>query len=202
MNQPARGYGVFGPRGLEGYTYLIQEKRQLYGYNLTLGDLCVSTPQAARRMLAFLGDHRSMTEFATWNSGPHDPIFQLLPEHAPEMLTLGNYWMLRITHVERALEARGYPRQLETEVHFRITDDVVPGNDGDFVLRVTGGRGEVRRGGKGSVRIDVRGLATLYSGLRSPEGIRLAGQIDGSEHDLATAGALFAGPAPSMSDMF
>ena len=59
-----------------------------------------------------------------------------------------------------------------------------------------------REGGRGGLRVDVRGLAALYSGRLSPEELRVTGLLDGEPRDLAAAALAFAGPAPWMPDMF
>lgn len=65
-----------------------------------------------------------------------------------------------------------------------------------------GGRGPVRRGGKGELAMDVRGLAPSFTGHLDAEALRLAGLVEGEPAALAAATARFAGPAPRMSDMF
>ena len=111
-------------------------------------------------------------------------------------------WMLRIIDVRRALGERGYAPTHESELHLRVRDDLLPANDGAFVLRVSGGKGEVESGGDGRLQIDVRGLAPLYSGYASAHELISTGYIEGAEADLGLADAVFAGPAPWMADFF
>ena len=63
-------------------------------------------------------------------------------------------------------------------------------------------RGAVRRGGRGRLALDVRGLAPLYSGHLPAETLARAGALTGPAADQAAATATFAGAAPSMTDMF
>ena len=53
-------------------------------------------------------------------------------------------------------------------------------------------------------RVDpsIRGLAALYTGHLSAFQLQLMGRLDGPESDLDQATAIFAGPAPWMSDRF
>ena len=111
-------------------------------------------------------------------------------------------WMVRILDVARALEARGFPPDLECELSLDVRDDVLPHNAQRFVLEVCKGRGRVRKGGRGKLRIDVRGLAALYTGHWLPADLVAVGLLDGPERDCATASTLFAGPAPWMPDFF
>jgi predicted acetyltransferase len=135
------------------------------------------------------------------NSGPGDPLLSLLSEQ-PYQLTLGDFWMLRVVHVPAALEARGYAEAVRGELHLEVRDEGLPGNAGRWVLTVEGGEGRVRAGGEGRLRLDVRGLASIYSGYFSPEGAAAAGLLEGDPEDLRRAAGFFAGPAPWMPDMF
>jgi predicted acetyltransferase len=107
-----------------------------------------------------------------------------------------------VVDVGAALAARGYPAGVEAELHLAVADDVLPANNASFVLRVAKGRGEVAPGGSGSLRLDVRALAALFAGYRSPAQLRMSTDLVGSDQDLALAATLFAGPAPWMPDGF
>jgi predicted acetyltransferase len=201
-NQKARGFLVEGDEGVEGYVYLSEKRGEgVLGYDIEVSDIIALTPRACRRLLVFFGDHRSLGFSIRWPGHPADVLLQQLaePRYRVELFCP---WTLRIIDVPRALAARGYPQGVTAELHFAVADDTLPENEGRFVLSVAEGRGEVRVGGNGSLGVDVRGLAALYSGYRSPFAARSAGLLDGPEDDLRTAGAVFAGPAPWMPDMF
>ena len=87
-------------------------------------------------------------------------------------------------------------------MHFDVSDDVLPANNRRFTMEVSGGAARVRKGGRGDLKIDVRGLAPLYSGHLSVRELQSTGYVNGSEDALAAAGAIFAGPAPWMPDIF
>jgi len=110
--------------------------------------------------------------------------------------------MVRICDVQKALEARGYPRPLKGALHLRVRDELIEQNDGAWVLEVEGGSGRLRAGGEGTLGVDIGALATLFSGHMSPRALRALGRVQGSEESLDLAQAIFAGPAPSMPDMF
>lgn len=57
-------------------------------------------------------------------------------------------------------------------------------------------------GGRGEIKIDVHGLATVYSGHLSPRGFQTDGYVDGPIEALNAAAAIFSGPQPWMPDMF
>lgn len=182
----------------EGYVVFMHA-----GWNepLQVRDIVALTPAAGRRLLTLLADHRSMIETVRLPGGPNDALLFLLPEQKQKVgwaLDL----MLRIVDVAGALEARGYPPGLSTELHLDVRDDLLTRNNGRFVLRVADGRGGVHSGGEGRVRLHVRDLAALYSGYLTPWQLQAAGALDGSEDDLASAGLVFAGPRPWTPDMF
>jgi len=70
------------------------------------------------------------------------------------------------------------------------------------VLEVSGGRGRVREGGEGRLRLKERGLACVYTGFLAPRGAEAAGLAEGDDAEMARAVTVFAGATPWMSDMF
>jgi predicted acetyltransferase len=201
--------------------YLVQRDGQTEGY-IVLGqdtedkplevlDLCVLSPAAGRRLLTLFASHRSQLQHVTWHGGPLDPLRYLLaPSFIGSARTLQSHitmirsidWMLRIVDVVGALNGRGYPPGIEAELHFDVRDDILPGNNGRFVLQVVDGRGQVERGGKGHITLDIRDLAAIYSGFMTPAERCAFGEIDGPGADLALLTSIFAGPRPWMPDMF
>lgn len=198
---PAAGFGFRAGGELRGYVYYTQTRKPNGKHDLALTDIAAANADAARDILSFLADHRSMADEAVWHAGPHDPVLALVPEQ-PYTVTLHHYWMLRILDVKRALEARGYPLGVRSEVHFEIDDDLFPENRGRWSLNVEDGRGTVRQGGEGSIRLDIRALVPLFSGLRSPWELLGLGMLSGDETSLGNAAACFAGPAPATPDMY
>src|SRR5262249_56665945 len=114
-----------------------------------------------------------------WHTGPADPVLALLPEQQYR-LRLRHHWMLRILNLPAALIARGYARGLTAELHLEVRDECLPANNGRFVLQVREGPALVEPGGSGRMRLDIRGLATIYSGLFSPADAGLSGHVDAS----------------------
>ena len=110
--------------------------------------------------------------------------------------------MLRIIDVVKALEKRGYPAGIETELHLEVTDEAIDSNNGRFCLKVSQGRGEVTKGGKGELQIGIRGLASLYTGLFTPTQLQLTGYLQTESEALLTAKLLFCGSNPWMADQF
>ena len=197
----AYGY-VAGREGeLEGYVFLTQRRGPDGRHDLHLTDVAAVTARAARSILTFLGDQRSVAMDVVWHGGPAEPLVGLIAEPT-FAVRLTHTWMLRVTHVVNALEARGYPAGVTGELELEVRDELCAENDGRFTLSVEGGQGAACRGGTGGLRLPVRALAPLYAGHASASALRQVGAIDGSDHAVALADALFAGPSPSMCDLF
>lgn len=199
---PVHGYLVEGARGPEAYVLYRQEP--VPGgpvYDLVLTDLASATGPAALRLLAFLGDHRSLARDVIWHGGVDDPFLALLPERGYQV-SLVEPWMLRIVDVAAALGARGYPRSLDTRLELEVRDELLPGNSGRFRVDIAGGAAAVRRGGRGTMALDVRALAALYTGHATPLELAQAGRLRARGSALDRVTAAFAGPPPSLPDLF
>lgn len=196
-------YGYVAGEGarVEGYLFLVQRRTPDGEHDLRLTDLVATTPRAARSLLTFLGDQRSVAKQVSWFGAAAEPLLALLPERT-YAARLDHHWMVRVTQVERALALRGWPVGITAELELEVSDPVCAENDGRFVLRVEGGAGTVRRGGAGALRVPVRALAPLYTGHASATTLRAVGWLEGDDRSVAAADALFAGPAPTMSDFF
>ncbi|MEJ7654791.1 MAG: sterol carrier protein domain-containing protein [Chloroflexia bacterium] len=194
------GYLVLRDGAPEGYVFYTQ-RREGNHRDLNTRDLVALTPQAARKLLSFLAGHRSTVDRLSWTGSAADPWMVHVGD--PNIHTdWFEHWLLRIVDMRTALEARGYPEGVEAELHLDISDDVLPWNNGRFVLAVSGGRGAVREGGEGRLKLDVRGLSQLYTGYLSAQELQMTGYIEGDGRDLSRADAVFAGPTPWMPDEF
>ncbi|MEO1375335.1 MAG: sterol carrier protein domain-containing protein, partial [Cyanobacteria bacterium J06635_10] len=60
----------------------------------------------------------------------------------------------------------------------------------------------VTKGGKGELKLDIRGLVPLYTGLFTPQQLQLAGKLDGTDTALSNATEIFTGTSPWMADFF
>jgi predicted acetyltransferase len=200
-NDTAYGFLVEGARGVEGYAWLVRRRKVDLIQEIFLTDIVASTPAAGRRLLNFLGDHRSLAREVVWTGGPADPLLMLLREQTYQVKLLF-HWMVRVLDVRGALEARGYPAGTSGTLELQVEDDLFPENRGNFTLEVSGGAGRVQRGGRGLMRLDVRALAPLYTGFLSPEALRSVGALVADEASMQVAATLFSGAAPALPDMF
>jgi predicted acetyltransferase len=182
----------------EGY---VTFQHASWGEPLQVRDLVALTPAAGRRLLTVLGDHRSMVETVRFPAGPSDPLLFLMPEQKQSVFRSLDL-MLRIVDLPTAFAARGYPQGVAAELQLEVVDELLPANQGRFVLRVADGVGHVERGGRGLMRLHIRSLAALYSGYFTPQELLLAGEAAADPASLAAAAQIFAGPRPWLPDMF
>ncbi len=208
------GFGVYGAGGLEGYVYFMQVRNLATGkHDVQLSDVAWSTPRGAYRLAALLGDMATMGERVVMRqAGPIHPLLTLMPlQHYT--VQRREYWMTRITHLPRAIEARGWNPAVRASVHLEVTDALVPGNAGPWTLSVAEGRGTLARragpaGGTGgaangaTLRCDIRGLVPLYTGLYSARQAAAFGWVEGDAAAVDGANAVFAGGQPWMGDFF
>lgn len=209
---PAIWEGIIQPREQEViYAYLVGTQSQPEGYiifhqnrkesQLIILDWVALTTSAAKRLWTFVADHRSQIKTAMWRGSVVHPLLLFLPEQTAKVKN-SSMWMLRIIDVAKALSGRGYPVGVEAELHLMVQDDLLSDNNGNFILRVSGGSGEVTRGGKGELRLNIRGLSPLYTGLYTPHQLQFSGFLEASDRVLATATEIFALSVPWMADFF
>ena len=197
----ADGFLVERDGQVEGYIYYVRKLGGGIFYNLACTDLVALTPEAGRRLLTFLADHRSLAEEVVFYRSPSDPILGLLTEQSCR-IRLDMLWMLRVTDVAGALEARGYASGVNCELHLEVHGDFIEANNDRFILKIADGAAKVTRGGKGRIEIDIRGLAALYAGHRTPQQLAATDLLKGQPADLSPNAGAFAGPAPWMADQF
>lgn len=109
--------------------------------------------------------------------------------------------MLRVVNLEKALTERGYPPNLSGLLELEIADPLLSANTGRWILEVADGRGVVKAGGGGRLKLDINSLPPLYSGFLSARQLARAGRLEGAPEQIALADELFAGE-PRLSDFF
>lgn len=204
QDAPALTYIVERDGEPEGYATWVQKREGDTGYvfNLMVSDFVALTREAARRVLSTFADHRSVTDEVQIYGAPNDVL--LLEMLSSQKVRVHNRldWMLRVVRVKDALEQRGYNPAVTARAEFRLIDEELPGNHGNWILGVEGGSATVEPGGEGAAVLHVRGLSSLFSGRYTPAELRRAGLLEGDDkHDAALA-AMFAGPTPWMPDFF
>jgi predicted acetyltransferase len=191
-------------KDLAGYAWLARRRPDPARQEILLSDFVCNGPDAAETLLALLASHRSLADSVVWYGRQDEPLFLALEEAvAPHLsVKLSLPWMTRMVDAPGALEARGYAPALAATLGFELSDPLLALNRGRFRLRVERGRAKVEKGGRGDLRLDVRALSALFTGNVSASALAAAGRIEGSDGAIATADAIFAGPAPAMPDMF
>jgi len=196
----AHGLALVGDHGIEGYLYYRQKRGDIF-HSLEITDWLAATPRAHRQLWTAVADLRTIVDGVMFYSAPNDPILLAHPDPRCSLEHLEN-WMLRLGDVPRALEARGWPTTPAMRFELRVHDDVLDRNDGPFVLLVENGRAAVERGGRGTIEIDVRALASLFSGFVTPQTLQALGGLVASGPDLERLALGFGGGAPWMQEMF
>ncbi|MBX3436466.1 MAG: GNAT family N-acetyltransferase [Planctomycetaceae bacterium] len=195
------GFVIGDPGRPEGhliYRHCVDEHE---AGHLMIRDMAALTPAAARRLWTLIADHRSTIPYVSWCGPGVEPLLCLTHEckNVPVKVLR---WMTRIVNVPAALAGRGYPEDVSDELHLSVRDELLPSNNGRFVLRVHEGRGETAAGGDGRVSLDVRGLAPLFTGFLPPHTLRTLGYLDGDDASLRQAARIFTGPEPWMPEIF
>ncbi|MBD0269554.1 MAG: GNAT family N-acetyltransferase [Cyanobacteria bacterium Co-bin8] len=199
-DQRCYGYVIGPAQAPEGYLVFTQIRTES-GTRLKILDWNALTPQAVTSLWAFLASHRSQIEQIQWIGGAIDWLSLGLPEQTAKLHSISR-WMTRIVCVPEALEARGYPSSLTGELHLAITDDLLPENQGNWLLTLDQGQSHITQGGRGELKLSIRGLASLYTGLFSPHQLQQMGYLDGPEPSLSLAAQAFGGASPWLADFF
>ncbi len=197
------GFGLVGSDGeLDAYVFLSQRRKADTGRSdVFLSDAAFIDAAAGRRLLAFLGDFATMGDEVQVFGGSWHPLLMLLPQPR-YTVKLKDYHMLRVVSVERAIAARGYLPGIDAELHLSVRDELIPENTGAWIVRVKDGVGHAERGGRGSLTLDIRGLAAMFAGFLGGRQLPMVGLGEGDERSLATAECVFGGSSPWIIDMY
>lgn len=198
-----RGYGFFDGDRLEAYAYIGQSRPDPLSYrmNIFATDICSRSPRGYAAIFGLIRAQRSIAKELELRQAPNAPFLTLLSENRYTAEAEVD-WMVRLTDVEAALQQRGYPRSVDATFSIRVVDDLVARNQDSFTVRVGDGTAEVQRGGSAPVRAHVRAFAPLYTGYQRATVLARLGLLEGDPAEIAAMDAVFAGPTPSMPDMF
>jgi predicted acetyltransferase len=207
-------------RGVPVYKYLVRDGTKVGGYvvydqepepaplsidspySIRCRDLVWTSERSVTALLAFLSGQRTLGRDVIWTGPVEEPLELFLERQTLRILRRDN-WVARVINVAAALEARGYPRAIETTVEFNVTDSLFPENAGPIRLEVTRGSGAVSPGTIGRPTLDVGILGSLFTGwLRARDAAR-AGRIQGaSAAQLEALESVFSGPKPWLLDHY
>ncbi|WP_414528700.1 enhanced intracellular survival protein Eis [Nodularia chucula] len=193
-------YLIGNPDQPQGYIIFTQQ-RTPDSTIMLVKDWVMLTNAAITTFWSFIARHRSQIDQVQWRSSVIDHLTLLLPEQTAK-ITSHQRWMLRIVDLVKALEMRGYPSGVSAELHLEVKDDLLPANNGKFILSVTDGKGKITTGGKGDLQLDIATLAPLYTSLFTPQQLQLTGKLKATETALLAATEIFANSSPVMVDFF
>jgi predicted acetyltransferase len=198
---PAHGLVFRDEHGaVEAYLYWRQKPGDMF-FHVEVTDAVAATPRGLRTIWGALGDLRTMVQDVVIPTAPTDPLYLTIPDPRFEV-RLQHSWMLRLVDVAKALGGRGYSPSIRARLELRVHDDVLADNDGAYVLDIADGVGRVERGGGGAIDVDVRALASLFSGFADPWTLVATGGLRAQEPELARLSACFGDGAPWMPEMF
>ncbi len=200
------GFGVASPdhpHRLDAYIFYAQRRKPESGrHDIAVPDLAFTSARAGRRLLGFLSDLATVGDDAVFYGPPLHPLLTLMDQqfHTSAFVDV---WMLRIVRVREALEGRGYPAHADATLTLDVADDLIHDNAGPWTIRVRDGRASVERSpGPRTLRLTIRGLGAIYSGLYSATQAAALGLAEGDAANLAAADAIFGSTTPWMSDRF
>ena len=172
-------------------------------FALEVRNLVAVDLDAELALLHLAGSYHPVAEVAyvVWPQSYALPL--MLGERVMAPHAGGWCWMTRLVDAPGAVAARGYPDDVDVEVHLDVVDDLVPENSGPAVLRVKNGQGELYAGGRGDVRLSVGGFAALYTGWASPVRLRRLGLLEGAgEAELRALDRAFISRTPWAREFF
>ncbi len=184
----------------EAYLFWRLHRREMF-HRLEVTDWVALTPRGHRRLWSTIVDLRTMIEDVRFYTAPADPMLRVLPDPRLEV-HLEAAWMLRIVDVAKAIGARGYRSSLRCALGLQVRDDVIAANDGTFTVEFADGRASVSSGGKPELQLDVRTLASIYSGFVDVRTAVALGQLQGEPDALDRLALAFGDGAPWMPEMF
>lgn len=197
------------PRG-----YIIYQIKQVgndpWTREMFVRDRAWLDTETYREILAFIANHDSQADKASWEAETSEEIFALLPDprEAEEKVWPG--YMLRILDAEQALRERPYFPDAKGSFTIALRDDRISHND-NITLQVTveNGKASVESAtgtDKAGLYCDVRQLSQIYAGYLSPVKLAEIGLLEvRNQAELEAAQNIFyrAGqPASFMADHF
>ena len=154
-----------------------------------VGDLMGDTAEATTALLAMLGQWGAVAPTLVFRHGGPDPLHLLTGLTTHGRIEQRQPWMLRLVDAAAAIAARGWSPYVSGSVDVDLIDEVCPWNSGAYRFSIEGGQAQWEPGGRGSVRLTARGVASWYAGAASPDVLRRAGLLDGPpEHDAFLVG--------------
>jgi predicted acetyltransferase len=188
------------------FCYIADDGFVVYSWDdgdLGIDEIVAGSEQTLRALWSVVGSGSSIAKRVHAYVGPHDPIHLLLGKEA-DIGAQVQRWMLRLVDAPAAIAARGWSPGAALDLPLEIDDAELTANSGSWSLRVATDKAELVRSGSppGALRLNARGLASLYAGVPLATLRRTGLASDGVTEDDARVDAAFAGPVPYMLDYF
>jgi predicted acetyltransferase len=169
---------------------------------LAMRDLVWETKAAASALLNLAAGHWSSGTNLYWSGPAADPLLTFFRDRLP-VVDSAYTWMARLSDVAAALTARGYQAEADVSVEFRVVDETLPDNEGAYRLEVSGGKASVESVADAKTTVTVGGLAAIFTSSLHPYDAVRAGFLEpGSDKDVESLAAAFAGPSPWLIEFF
>ena len=154
-------------------------------------DFCWLNLSAYQSIWEYLSLH-DLVGRVTWETAPQDdPAQEIFQE--PRMLHTGDgegAWF-RVVDVPAALSKRGYFAEGRAVIEV-FNDDIAPWNNDVWDLEVGGGDVRAERSkSTADVRVDIKVLGSIFTGIRRARELASWGLVDGSEHSISELDQLF-----------
>ena len=202
---------ILESEGRKIFHYVVMDGNKPVGYvnfqqarsadHIRVRDMVALNSQCAERLLFFFYEHRNVIDTISWNGAPSDPIRLLMEEEEANIVSTRD-WMLRIVNIKKALEAKGYPKDIQLSLTLNYEDPILPQNSGNWTIEISEGKCEVNKSNLPGLTLGPRGLAPLYTSYLNAFDIKNMGLLEGTNEDLSKASLIFGGPKPWIGDQF
>ncbi|MXZ88498.1 MAG: GNAT family N-acetyltransferase [Dehalococcoidia bacterium] len=180
-----------------GYVVMAAQPSERSFMDLRIDDLGAENGAALRALGTAITRFGTVTGTVTAFQPPW--VLETLTDHGQRWKARESIpWMVRLVDLAKAIEQRGWPPVTAT-VALHVSDSTLSHNDGRFELQVVDGKGTLTPGGPGTWRVDIRSLASWFTGWRSASQLASLGLLtseSGTAHELRVLDALTAGPPP------
>ncbi|MXY87391.1 MAG: GNAT family N-acetyltransferase [Dehalococcoidia bacterium] len=180
-----------------GYVVMGAQPSERSFMDLRIDDLGAETGAVLRALGTAITRFGTVTGTVTAFQPPW--VLETLTDHGQRWKARESIpWMLRLVDLAKAIEQRGWPPVTAT-VALHVSDSALSHNNGRFELQVVDGKGTLAPGGPGTWRVDIRSLASWFTGWRSASQLASLGLLtseSGTAHELRVLDTLAAGPPP------
>jgi predicted acetyltransferase len=183
-----------------GLVLAVKEPADDGAYRLHVLRMFGADRDIERALLRCVGHHHAVATTTVLRSRTADPVLFELGS-LTHLDRACQHVMTRVIDAPGAIAARGWA-PVRTAVELDITDARRGANSGTFVLEVADRRATLTPGGAGRVAVDVRALASLYTGFTTASALAAAGRLTGDASSITALDDAFLAPPPCMRDTY